>query len=183
MSMLSLLDQISIARGRNPASESPRQRLKMWGWFALAVILYISTVLSVPYAHGWGERIDNPHFLTIISCRSQVRTEFPENSRPIPGVTYYELWKNKHGEHECKRTIADVVPRNLHSDPSDLSENANCSMAAMSFGPLWEQQNPGWIIVKVGCPKPVLNHNGEIIGYHAPPCPRNLKCVFNEQEI
>lgn len=150
----------------------------------LAVTLsIIGGMLPVPSALGWGERIDNPHFLTIIACRSQPHTEWGPDERPIPGVQYQELWTNKDGEHECMRDIADIVPRNPDADPKDLSVDTHCAQAAMSFAPDWERLHPGWVVVKVGCPKPYMSADGNILGYHAPPCPRDMKCVFNEEEI
>lgn len=159
------------------------KRVSAYFLLALVATLIIITVLNVRYAHGWGERIDNPHFLTIIACRSQIRTHWESHERPIPGVEYRELWTNEDGEHECQRAVVDVVPRALETDPSDLSENHNCSQAAMSFAPLWEQQNKGWVVVKVGCPKPFRDAQGNILGYYAPGCPRNMKCKFDRQEI
>ena len=153
-------------------------------WCALAATLFIiAGMLPVPSALGWGERIDNPHFLTIIACRSQPHTKWGPNERPIPGVDYRELWTNEDGEYECMRDIADIVPKNPDQAPGDLSVDTQCVKAAMGFGPEWERTHPGWVVVKVGCPKPVMSENGDILGYHAPPCPRDMKCKFNEQEI
>jgi len=160
--------------------------LKKWSaWSLLVLVATIATitVLNVQYAHGWGERTDVADKIAIIACRGEPRTDWEEWERPIPGVKYMQAVPNKDGVYECQRDIYPLVPRNPEVDPGNMAGDVGCARAGMTIAPQWQEQHPGWAVVTIGCPNPMYNEDGRIIGYQMPGCPREMTCKFDEQEI
>lgn len=152
--------------------------------FAIVVGLGLYALYqAVQPANGWEGTRQLDNFLTIVACRAQVRTEWEEHQRPIPGVEYLELKPNKDGEYECQRDVIDIFPRHPNQKPGGLSNQVACVGAGMMHGPVWQEQNPGWVVVAVGCPKPKYNNFGELLGYDAVPCPSNIECRFDKYGI
>lgn len=149
----------------------------------LIVLLALLLVPQLAHSIGWEGRSEIDNFLTIVACRAEPKTEWKENEIPIPGVAYQVLKFDEHGEMECQRDIVEVVPRHPMESHGGLSDNHKCTMAGMSYGPKWEEEHPGWLVVAVGCPRPVVDSNGELLGYNPVPCPRNLKCFFDKLGI
>ena len=66
-----------------------------------------------------------------------------------------------------------------------------CLSAATSFmaGEQWEVLNHAWVVVAIGCPTPIVNPAGVIVGWHLTECPSHLpgleglKCNFDDSAI
>jgi hypothetical protein len=144
-----------------------------------------------------------PTTLVVIGCRVDDFTGQPGRHDPnlaAKGWKDLEWHINKSLELECKRdvlvledAVAMWAPRKEAAPLNpDWSQFAQCSQAAMSIAPKWEEQNQGWAVMAVGCPRPVVNIGPDgtqtTLSYHLPECPRiinqlPIKCRFDESVI
>jgi hypothetical protein len=150
-----------------------------------------------------------PTSLTLIVCRADDLTGQPgrHGVDPITGEYDPSLaakdWKDfelhvEDGELECKRVVADLTDAAVAFDDSgrlakpldsDFGDAGECVHAAAMYGPQFEQSNKGWVLVAAGCPAPITDPTGKIIGWRMPECPRylsivgNITCKFDESFI
>jgi hypothetical protein len=151
-----------------------------------------------------------PTELVIVACRVVDWTGL----RPLPeGVQAVHNWRdlewftNDGQEYECKREVAALQDSTLFSEKATGKEiplNANfsdlgqCASRSMEVGPRWNDKHPGWAVMGVGCPVPIMNDNGTpettlddyVIGYKLPECPihqpgteNRMRCHFDESVI
>lgn len=166
----------------------------------------VACALSASYSEANAERA--PTSLVIVACRAVERTEWPEISRPLPGVWYPKLYINDDLEYECKRELLKDMQDSTHFSPTatgkefqlepNWGEHGQCARAAMMTAPRWNDENRGWAVVAVGCPTPIWDDGGSpdywaddrIIGWHLPGCPtylpgttNRMKCRFDESSV
>jgi len=131
-----------------------------------------------------------PMALAIIACRIDQKLH-NEGSAPSD---WRELeW---HMPVECMRVVehlADAVALNnlwLPQLSPNLSEHGVCAEIGMAYAPLWEAAHKNWAVAKVGCPTKIVDHRGNIVGWHMPECQGTipgtrypLRCRFDPGEI
>jgi hypothetical protein len=144
-----------------------------------------------------------PTTLVVIGCRVDDLTGQPGRQDPefaAKGWKDLEWHINKNLELECKREVLvledavtlmaqakDAMPLN-----PDWSNLAQCAKASAGIAPKWEEQHPGWAVMGVGCPRPVVSIAPDgtqtVLSWHLPECPREInhlpvKCRFDESVI
>jgi hypothetical protein len=113
------------------------------------------------------------------------------------------------GELECRRQLTPVYdqastaypasaspgdqPGQLYAPPlnHDFGKPDQCIRAALSYMATeqWDQYNQAWAVVSIGCPVPIVNSAGVIVGWHLPECPNKIgalegiKCRFDDSAI
>ena len=143
------------------------------------------------------EEIDYSNTLVVVACQVNDMTGKRDPShdgvevRPAPGWKDLELKENKFGEFTCKREVVNQHDAKV-SLQNDVRTTKGCMRSSMLLAPQWNEENPGWAVVAVGCPTPIINDlngnnqqdDGEpVIAYKLPECPRWIKCDFSESEI
>ena len=139
----------------------------------------ISMVRAVPLA---------PDTIIVVACRVDDLTGQPGRPDPTPGWRDLEL-HYQNATVECKRERADLTDATVaqHPDVAPLASNfgdwSQCQRAAMDYTPKWNERNPGWAVVMVGCPVPIVDGVGNVVGWHLPECPEELRCVYDASLI
>lgn len=154
--------------------------LSIWTWPSIAV----------PQA---------PTALSIIACRVDDLTGQP--GRHDPALAAHN-WRDlelhiKDGELSCKREVVELQDQVQMIDPEhsmplhpDFSVWSQCAGVAMSYSQVWNDAHKGWAVVAAGCPTPIVDGNGNVIGFKMPECPSYLpgtqtriKCRFDSSVI
>ena len=149
-----------------------------------------------------------PQAIAVFSCRVDDLTGKPgrfgvdEN-----GVYHPELaarnWRDlelhiEGGEIECKRQLVEIQDKDelvnnavqLHhnfGDPGQCVTGANLMFTTTE----WDKHHGLWAVVGIGCPTPMVDQTGKIVGWHIPECQSHLpghkeiamKCKFDESVI
>lgn len=132
-----------------------------------------------------------PTSLVIIACRvddvaGQARRIDP--SFAPAGLRDLE-WHLEGNELQCKREVLPlqdaVTMHYLQAKPlsSNFAELGQCARAAMEVSPRWNNDHRNWAVLKVGCPVPIVNGDGKIVGWKLPECPNSIRCKFDESVI
>lgn len=123
-----------------------------------------------------------PTTLVIIACQV-VETGERDDTTGWIGLE----WRFKDSEMQCKREVIALedtaVLNGARPLGNDFSQFAQCAKAAMQFSPEWNRTHRGWAVLKVGCPRPIVDGEGHILGWHMPECPIGIKCRFDESVI
>lgn len=142
----------------------------------------------------WVVQRDHPAGITPLPVRKRV-DEVEEGEEVIepPYAHWQDLeWNIIDGKLDCRHDIMSIEDAaELEGAPptsNDLSRHLQCQMAAMSIAKPYADKHPGWWPFAVGCPNPMYNHDGKIVGYQMPACPSEIngiqvKCMFSEDEI
>lgn len=161
----------------------------------LASLSFLSAVLAASTAHS--DSPSPPDTLAFISCAAEPRDNWLPHQIPIPGKEYWQLKVNKDNELECKRETIDPQDGSAMAaalkpfdpnfaaitDPGNItfSDYSQCGRVGMMMTARYQEQNPGWLVVAVGCPTPILDDQGTddtsddvIIGWQVPQCPTFL---------
>lgn len=174
------------------------------------VLTFLAAVLLASTAHGASPSPPKaPTTINLIACRvddltgqkgrhgvDPVTGKFNESSA-AKGWRDLEL-RIEHGVLECKVVPLenlDEVPykgtngKSVYSDMVDegflpLNPNfgspAQCARTAMLISPDWDKANPGWSVISVACPSPVMssgpdgierNADDYIVDWIVPECP------------
>lgn len=143
-----------------------------------------------------------PQTLVIVACRVDDLT----GTRTPPGdpgsvVMPSKDWRDLElhiagGEYQCKREQVDLVDKVAaeHPDQPELTPNlgsiGGCARVGMQYASEWDKNNPGWAVVAIGCPTPVVNEQGAVVGWALPSCPtylpgtnNRMKCRFDSSVI
>lgn len=140
---------------------------------------FLAVVLVASTAHGASPSPPKaPTSLAAVACRVDDWTgkrPLPENVMPVDTGAY--KWHDlelhvEHGELECKVVPMDnlqdsamyskLASKSLVPLDPDFGDWTQCSRAAAVLGPEWDQKNPGWATVAVGCPTPIgLDEDGD----------------------
>ena len=131
-----------------------------------------------------------PSKLAIIACRVAAQPGKPHD--PAPAVTEPDWLLPM----ECMRVIETVTDAAamtkfwLRPMTPNLAEYGACAEVAMNYAPEWEASHRNWLIVKIGCPTPIVDADGRTIGWHMPECQGTLpgttyplRCRFDPSEI
>lgn len=123
-----------------------------------------------------------PRNLVIISCRVNYTGETNEQTHWV-GME----WLFKDAEMQCKREVVELQDAAEENGAPpidhDLSDNFQCQQAAMTYTPEYNKAHHGWAVYMVGCPNPIYNGDGKVIGYKMPECPSSVKCNFDPSFI
>lgn len=154
-----------------------------------------------PYALA--DDVRAPNELVFVSCRVDDLTGQPGRHDPAMAAKNWrdlELHVNENQEYECKREVVSNIEdasqfEQLASagliplDPN-FGNPTTCARIGIPMAVAWDQQNPGWSVVAIGCPTRIVNEVGETVGWQMPSCPTNLpgtdsrmKCVYDESVI
>lgn len=157
-------------------------------------VLILAAAAFIPAAYAETAPPRAPDNLVIIACRAEPKTKFTEVERPIPNVNYQQLYVNSGQELECQRIVMENLldkPTLLDPETTPLDSNfgvhAQCVRAGMQVSSNWEQQNPGWLTVAVGCPTPIAV-DGVIVNWKDPECPSSIAglpvtCRFDKSNV
>lgn len=140
-----------------------------------------------------------PTALVIVACRVDDLTGQPGRHDPALAAKDWRDLELKiiDGEYSCKREVLSLEDGSLYQNVNDLIPlNANfadwtqCSRVGVVQAQAWNEKHKGWATVAVGCPVPIVNGDGRIIGYKLPECPSTLpgtnnpmRCKFDASEI
>lgn len=158
------------------------------------VLAFLASVLFASTTHA--DSPAPPTSLVLIACRAEVISKFPDHVRPLPRHTYYQLHINDGQEYECKRVPLldlqeEIAFGNENFDPLEprWDQYGQCARVSMMQAAKWNEANPGWLAVAVGCPRPIVS-NGKIVGWAEADCPvhmpgtsNRMKCNFSENEV
>jgi hypothetical protein len=85
--------------------------------------------------------------------------------------------------------MAPATKGPLYVEPlaHNFGNPGECVRAAAFFIPSYHEK--GWGVLKVGCPTPIVDPTGKIVGWHLPGCPKRIggmegiRCKFDESLI
>jgi hypothetical protein len=157
-----------------------------------------------------------PTAIVIVSCRVTDWTD----KRPLPdnvpevarGWRDLELFVNSNQEYECRRDVLHLedgayfgpdAPDELINLIPNFGDPSQCARVGMMQVPTWNEQHPGYGVVAVGCPVPIvadedadgqpdMDEHGKykVLDWRLPGCPtflpgtqNRMKCSFTESEI
>ena len=140
-----------------------------------------------------------PNTLVIVACRVDDLGALDVVAPGVhdPGARNYQL-HIQNGVYECKRDVlANIVDATAQAHPElrELRPNfgkvEQCGIVGVTFVPDWEREHPGWSVVALGCPSPMVDTaTGAIVGWQLPGCPSYLpgtdspmKCEYDGSEI
>ena len=147
-------------------------------------------------------RVAAPQTVIIVACQVDDLTGLP--GRPDPtfaarGWRDLELHVDKNQEFVCKRERLDLedgayygvnTPKEMIHLTPNFGDWTQCARVGVMQAADWNAQNPGWGVVAVGCPTPIVNDKGEVVGWTLPGCPTYLpgtnsrmKCRFDASAI
>ena len=170
------------------------------------LLAFLAAVIAASTAHGAPAA---PPDIVIVSCRAEPRTQWSEVSRPIPSVEYKQLWINEDNEYECQRVEMNDLQDAYTGEPGhfvEIKDPSNiqfsdfkmCARVGMMKAMEFDQKNPGWLTVAVGCPVPVMDDMGtpsdhsddQIIDWKLPDCPvfvpgtkNRMTCRFDKSHV
>ena len=144
-----------------------------------------------------------PNSLVFVSCRVDDLTGQPGRQDPAMAARNWrdlELHINGNQEYECKRELITNVEDSSQfgqlasADLIPLTPNfgnpGTCARIGVTMAVAWDQEHPGWSVVAIGCPTPIVSSAGDIVGWQLPSCPtylpgtnNRMKCVFDESVI
>jgi hypothetical protein len=154
---------------------------------------------------------DAPNVIVIFSCRADDLTGQPGRQDPAsaaPGWKDIEL-HSENATLECKGEITPLFDQVEASAPArpapgdqpdqkyavplnhNFGDPSQCIHAALSFTTKeqWDKEHPNWTIVAIGCPSPIVDSAGKIVGWHLPECPSSIggfegiECKFDANAI
>lgn len=139
-----------------------------------------------------------PQAIVLVSCRTDDLTGRAHN--PQDGTAphnYRDLEPHVvNGELQCKRVEVELQDASLYSpaataDMKPLNANFGrpdqCARAGVMFASNYDEE--GWSVVALGCPTPITDQTGKIVGWKMPECPNKIggmegiRCKFDESVI
>ena len=162
---------------------------------SFAALLFALTVAQAAAA------VPAPTALVIVACRVDDLTGQPGRQDPRLAARDWrdlELHVNKNQELECKRERIDLddgVALNYGPGAAaplnpDFGDWSQCARVGVMQAGDWNRKHPGWGVVAVGCPTPIVNGNGAVVGWKLPDCPTYLpgttsrmRCRFDASVI
>lgn len=176
----------------------------------MLVTLTVAAALLVPVTETKQPPQAPPTSVVIVACRVDDWT----GKRPLPpNIFPARDWKDlelhvENGELQCKREVLNLEDATLYSPKAlmdmlplhpDFSEWTQCARVGVVQAAEYNKTHPGWGVVGVGCPVPIMDDNGtpedflddRIIGFKLPECPSHLpghddapmKCRFDASII
>jgi hypothetical protein len=156
--------------------------------------------------------VSAPNSIVFVVCRVDDLTGQPGRHDPSMAAKNWrdlELHVNDNQEYECKRQLVTNI-----EDKSQFQEGATgdmiplapnfgspvtCALIGIPMAVGWDQQNPGWSVVAIGCPTPIYpdvdvdgmpDAGSRPIGWKLPGCPsylpgtnNRMRCVFDESAV
>lgn len=140
-----------------------------------------------------------PHIVVLILCRTDDLTGRPGRHPPeMAARDWRDLEPHvENGELQCKRVelpLEDSTPFNANATADTIPLNPNfgdpvqCARAGILPATTYHDR-PGWSVLALGCPTPITDRTGRIVGWKLPDCPRQIKalrgitCKFDESVI
>lgn len=122
-----------------------------------------------------------PPILVLIVCKTVIAGPLDQNA----AFTKHENrdWAIENSMMVCRRhetqlyDPAEGQKLNPQDDPAfplrpNFFDYSQCARAGIMLSQQWDEahRNGNWRVWRVGCPTPVINNRGELIGYKLPDC-------------
>jgi hypothetical protein len=140
-----------------------------------------------------------PRTIVTVACRAVDLTGQPGRHDPLMAAHNWrdlELYINDSQKYECRRDEADLSDGEVLKNPHINELHANfakldqCARVGVVWAAEWQDKNPGWAVVGVGCPVPITDAEGRVLDWKMPTCPSflpgtniRMRCDFDESEI
>jgi hypothetical protein len=157
------------------------------------VLLWLTFFISLAKA----AEPPSPQTLVIIGCRVDDLTGQPGRHDPsLAAKGWRDLEWHQDPEdfsYSCKREVVPLQDFVATMDPTvqplltDFSNPSACGHVGGMYSPTWNEANPGWAVLAVGCPVRIET-DGRLTGWKLPDCPssiggKNIKCKFDGSMI
>ena len=141
-----------------------------------------------------------PQAIAVISCQVDDMgfDTLPDNVLPSREWRNLDWHRDKGGNLICKRELVEIEDKDEIVNNSvqlhhNFGEPGQCVRGAALFFTTsgWDAKRPKWAVIAVGCPTPITDPDGKIVGWHMPECPSHvpgndempLRCKFDESGV